>query len=218
MRVACRKGLVSTLVPTGRPENMKRGLRTIGLPLHSDTLFLPMDNIDLICRRRVYTCLPRRRRLKMNRPLQWMLVASGIFITTSSYPAISQTRSWLCILEGVTGVSFNTQNRQWRTTHFSNRTRYLIRPPTSEDRQIFSNPSVEFVAIEFGTQIPDAPCLTSGRAPNRRIYCDGGLSRFIFSPDTLRFLMFYEAGFVNAQPGKENDNTPAVGFGFCSPL
>ena len=120
--------------------------------------------------------------------------------------------SYLCVVDAMTGFSFNNTTRLWEAAKFGAHSDLLV----TRSR----NKSVAWEVNEVGKSRPEAVCKKDFNKSDN-LYCTG-FADFRFNRARLRFLYVHSNGYWNdddtSGPFKEGMNTPVIGIGKCSPL
>lgn len=126
------------------------------------------------------------------------LAASGWLPT----PTMAQD-SYLCISEAMGGVAYDSSTRKWEGTKFKN----------SNEKIILIKKNGVWKLKNFGSTF-EKDCGKMNEFGTFR--CNILFGEFLFNSKTKRFLKSFVAGYVDGEDN--NDNTPAVMAGTCSPL
>lgn len=127
--------------------------------------------------------------------------------------AARDEQAYLCVAEKSTGFRFD--GHAWQLANFKiDDDKYVVKPATKKFRE--NSPNARWVVIRLGDEAPMSVC--GDFAENGWLTTCGGFLEFSFNHKTLKFLSAYMIGYVNAEEGKENANTPALTIGKCSPL
>lgn len=120
--------------------------------------------------------------------------------------------SYLCVVDAMTGFSFNKTTKLWGVTNFRADSNLLVTRS--------KNKSVAWEVTEVGKSLPEAVCKKDFNESDN-IYCTG-FADFKFNKARLRFLYVHSMGYWNDDDTrdlfKEGMNTPVIGIGKCSPL
>ena len=130
-----------------------------------------------------------------------------LLLLPATQPAAAADQ-YLCITDKATGFYF--EDGEWNTANFKTGRKFLIRKPNKEELEVtIANIGRDFVVSEFGDKSTLLWC-------DEDFYCVGHVDDFLFDKKTLRFLYIYKGGYVSGIDN--NDNTPAMQIGTCSPL
>ena len=134
------------------------------------------------------------------------LTAALTLLVTS----ISAEERYLCEEEAVGGLRYDTTTTKWRGVNFNANDKYIISKPITggmwEHRP--------FVITEVGESFPSGWCPLPFNE-NGYLSCEM-YGEFIFNKDTMRFLNFYEFGYLDGID--DNNDNPSVAAGKCSPF
>lgn len=132
--------------------------------------------------------------------------------------SISSTAAdgYICVTEVATGVAYDENRKAWRSTHFTNRPTYIFRKLKKDEkvRYRLSATELPWGVFETGESYPKAYCEDFGIGTV--LDCGRFIEKFRMSKETLRFIGYYMFGYVDGVDN--NDNTPAILIGKCSPL
>ena len=126
--------------------------------------------------------------------------------------AISQD-AYICIPTARTGFSMNLSTKKWEQTRFR----------IDDDKKILKKNNDKWEWRKFGVNYSYSDC-TSGGDPNSKggfnsagfMFCSTIAGNMRISKNTLRYIETFEYGYFD---GKDNnDNTPFIEIGTCSPL
>jgi hypothetical protein len=130
------------------------------------------------------------------------LVAAAVLLASFASPAAAEI-GWLCLADSATGFAWDGQ-RWIQSNFYTDKKRYII---SQAER------STGFVMKKVGEPY-EQKCTAANEYGF--IACDMIFGQFIFNSAHLRYLMTYPVGFID---GKDNqDNTPSIEIGSCSPL
>lgn len=136
-------------------------------------------------------------------------------------PTLAQD-AYLCVAEGVAGIAYYEQTKQWSATIFSpSGKKHIIRRAKDGERSLGPLGGDEFKwgLFNFGSAIPTTIC-RDDFSESGTIFCQS-LTTLFFSRKTLRYQTTYQIGYVNPDisgKDKEGGDTPHIEFGKCSPL
>lgn len=117
-------------------------------------------------------------------------------------PALAQD-SYLCVSEAIGGIAYDSSTRKWEGTKFKNK----------NEKIILVKKNGVWKLKDFGSTFEN-DCGKMNEFGTFR--CDILFGEFLFNSKTKRFLKSYLVGYVS---GEDNNNdTPAVMAGTCSPL
>lgn len=126
-------------------------------------------------------------------------------IVVASAPSLAD--QYLCTADMVTGFSWNEEDRKWTSTNFNvNNENYLISSVESETGGYY-------VIKKLGDKKTIATC-QSGFDERGFLYCKD-IVVFRMNREARRYLLVYPSGYVEGHDN--NDNTPFVEIGKCSP-
>lgn len=128
---------------------------------------------------------------------------------------------FLCVVDKSSGVSYNKTLKDWESTTFHAGDKYLISPYVSPVPNP-TNPEYVFQITQLGTSLPTGWC-KAGFTKNGFLFCNMVGGEFRFNRDNGRFLMSYMLGYYGVPSGSvntpdENNNTPYLAIGKCSPF
>jgi len=110
--------------------------------------------------------------------------------------------AYLCIPKSATGYSYIQVTNSWEMTSFS----------VGNDKYLLKNKSKSWNWDRFGESNSFSTCKEIGS----QISCARLGGDVIFDKKTLRYLRTYIAGYVDGV--NNNNNTPLIEIGTCSPL
>jgi len=146
-----------------------------------------------------------------------ILIAIVLFSCMSSLSFA--TDSYICVADKSTGFAFDKISKSWMSANFNvHEGKYLISRVKKRDAWEVKNVGQKNALI----------WCKNGFSESGELQCKGPVSFFKMSKKTLRYIMFYTAGYWN-EPRKawdgnntitmeEGDNTPNVQIGKCSPM
>jgi hypothetical protein len=116
---------------------------------------------------------------------------------------LNAQESYLCISEAIGGVAYDSSLNKWDGTKFSNNNHKII----------LKKKNGSWKYADFGNNFEES-CDKMNEYGIFR--CNMILGEFIFNSKSKRFIKTYTAGYLSGQDN--NDNTPYVMIGTCSPL
>jgi hypothetical protein len=129
---------------------------------------------------------------------KWWLVLA-IFIPLCAY---SQS-SYLCIADATTGFRYDNNSKEWVKTSFK----------TADEKYILKKNQEGWEWLEFGSKTG----MQCGEINEYGwLHCTLWVGSLKFNKNNLRYLRTYDAGYVDGK--NNNDNTPVISIGKCSPL
>ena len=129
------------------------------------------------------------------------IITLAAFFAASS--VVNAQTAYLCIPDGASGISWNASTKKWGHTNFN----------VKNDKHLLKETDKGWEWSNFGKTFGQK-CGEFSEAGFLECDIIGGQLRF--NKKTLRFLKTYVWGYVE---GVDNDNdTPAIVFGECSPL
>lgn len=142
--------------------------------------------------------------------MKYLAIVLAAVLTMCATSIIAEER-YLCEEVSAGGVQYNTTSQQWVGTSFIVNGKYIISEPAPE--LWFGKNS--FVVTKIGDEIPSWYCKQPFNTDGY-LNCQRDLGDFTLNKNTLRFMRFYNFGYLNGID--DNDNTPAVVIGVCSPF
>ena len=130
----------------------------------------------------------------------------------TSLAANADETSYICVADSATGFLF--QNGEWRSQHFRTDSKFIVRPGNDS----IPERGDPWVVVRLGETYSIARCDGFDAESGWLNSCSGWLGDLKFNRKTLKYLRTYTAGYVNADPGKENDNNPLIEIGRCSAM
>ena len=128
----------------------------------------------------------------------YFIFALLFFLT--SVPARSQ-ESYLCVSEASGGVAYDSSQKKWKGTKFSN----------PNDKIIISKKNGKWKMKDFGSKFED-DCGELTKSGS--LGCSNVFGDLIFNLNTKRYMKSYFIGYID---GKDNiENTPSITIGTCS--
>jgi hypothetical protein len=139
-------------------------------------------------------------------------VAAALALSAVAFcvAAADEQSTFLCISDAATGFHF--ASGKWESARFNAGQKYIVRPAKEDELKAWG----QWVVVPFDEASPMAGCKEFNQY-GWLTGCDG-LQQFRFNRETLRFVTAYLIGYVRTEPGKENENTPSMEIGKCSPL
>jgi len=133
----------------------------------------------------------------------------GLVWSSGSFGGATQ---YLCVVDKMTGFSYDKSTNQWKEANFKADKNFLITRST--------NPKISYEIKEVGSEISTSWC-DEDFNESGNLFCRG-FGEYRFNKDHLRFLYIYPIGYWDddnkSDLFKEGDNTPALGIGKCSPF
>jgi hypothetical protein len=123
-----------------------------------------------------------------------------VFLIILSSFAYAQD-AYLCLPKNATGFSYLQNSKSWEISTFN----------VSDNKYLLKNKSGKWFWDKFGRDFPN-----SCNEFNQRITCNLFVGEVIFDKKTLRYIRTYVTGYVDGVTN--NDNTPLIEIGTCSPL
>lgn len=119
-------------------------------------------------------------------------------------PSVTMAQdSYLCVSEAMGGIAYDSSTRKWEGAKFTN----------SNEKIILVKKNGVWKLRNFGSTFENE-CGKMNEFGTFR--CNILFGEFLFNSKTKRFLKSYVVGYVSGEDN--NDNTPAVMAGVCSPL
>jgi len=141
-----------------------------------------------------------------------LLVVPSVFAaqpTGTANPA--PVDSYVCVVDAMTGFSFNKSTERWGVTNFRTDSKLLVTRS--------KNKNFAWEVKEVGTAVPEAVCEKDFNEFGLLV-CSG-LADFKFNKTRLRFLYIHSIGYWNDDDKsdlfKEGQNSPVIGIGKCNP-
>ncbi len=111
--------------------------------------------------------------------------------------------SYLCVSEAIGGISYDAARKKWEGTKITN----------DNNKLIITKKNNLWKLKEFGGST-EFDCDEPRKTGSFR--CEIFFGEFLFNPKTKRFLQTFIFGYID---GKDNnENTPSIIIGKCSPL
>jgi hypothetical protein len=126
----------------------------------------------------------------------------GAILLSAATVAVAQD-AYLCVPSKITGFSYNSSTKLWEQTSFR----------IGDEKKLLKKVGNQWEWRSFGKQFGQKCGQMSDYG---WINCDLIFGTMRFNKNELRYLETYTAGYID---GKNNDdNTPAITIGTCSPL
>lgn len=127
-----------------------------------------------------------------------------LMILTMLMPFCSYSQSsYLCIATATTGFSYNNSSKEWLSTSFK----------TSDDKYILKKNREGWEWSLFGSKSG----MQCGEINEYGwLVCSLWFGSLQFNKNNLRYLRTYDAGYVDGK--NNNENTPLISIGKCTPL
>lgn len=139
-----------------------------------------------------------------------------LFVAMSSAPAIADEslESYLCIVEGHAGFSYDGTSKQWTAAAYRSAEQYVLRKAMSNEKPNVDNIIPKWVVQQPGVEGPFATCSAEFDYSG---YLDcGKYLNFYFNRNSLRFTISTKLGFVVDQHiTDEGYLQPFVAIGHC---
>ena len=139
-----------------------------------------------------------------------LLTVCLLLLCSGSVMAEKEQKTYLCITEIAGGIKYDSSVKSWKEAKFKTPEKYLIK---FNDKDY---PLSSATISEFGTGYPIYYCEEEGKYKVAPLVCHSPFGHFHFNKKTLRFLESYMLGYIDGIDN--NDNTPLVRGGTCSPL
>jgi len=153
--------------------------------------------------------------LVFNCAMEWVMkkipVICLLLLCSGSVLAEKEQKNYLCIAETSGNIAFNDDTGKWEGSNSEAGNKFLLK---INDKEYLSFAAT---VTNFGQKKPMFICLKGDEHTYAKSQiCKGFYGRFVYSLETLRFLRSYLAGYID---GKDNNNnTPYIQIGTCSPL
>lgn len=122
----------------------------------------------------------------------------------SSYTLVASAQnSYLCIPNKTTGFSFDSNKNNWVTSEFI----------TTESKRILIKTDSNWEWRRFGNKFGEK-CGSISEAG--WLICNAFFGTVRFNKNNLRFVETYTFGYTDGK--NNNDNTPSISIGTCTPL
>jgi hypothetical protein len=137
-------------------------------------------------------------------------IALTAALTLLATPVSSEER-YLCETVTSGGVRYDTTSKEWVGTRFKTTKSLIISKPT--DGGPYEGRA--FVVTKLGTSYASGSCAKPFDSEGN-LKCGMLFGELLFNKNTMRFLSTYMFGYLDGIDN--NDNTPAISIGVCSPF
>ena len=143
-----------------------------------------------------------------------LLLCSGSVMAETKYSDLPvhepEIVTYLCIEEASGGLKHNKNTNTWEGVKYKPSGKYLVKVDIAGEYRHTAT------VTDFGDKEPRFTC-KENYTNGGRYHCDKSFEQFIFSQKTLRYVKSSMIGYV-IDWGENNDSTPHIQGGTCSPL
>ena len=139
------------------------------------------------------------------------------FVFVNFYSLNVYADTYLCIAEKVTGFIYEETTKNWRSTNFTQKDKWLIKKTDPNDNFV---KDFKRVVQQFGNEGNEIYCKEQIDKYGF-LYCTGALGTFRFNNKSLRYLYTHVLGYYNTGRPKYPDKgstTPYIEIGTCSKM
>lgn len=162
---------------------------------------------------------------KRGDPLKSILAASLLFLGSAAQADVSRDASYFCTSEAAGGISYNSPAKQWEGTVFKPTVKFILKMQYQGTKTDELNVQYDLYRVKIADygQNFSLPCVQLNHdgdivwySKEGMLVCTTFANDLRFNPVNLRFLEFYQYGFLD---GKDNnDDTPAISGGTCTKI
>ena len=133
-----------------------------------------------------------------------------VFIVWFTLTGAALAQQYLCVAEQAAGFSYDKEKKEWKTTTFGVRSKYVVSKAEGAKHA--------FEVTEIGKTVPSFYC-ESDFDRLGFLRCPNALGEFKFNKDNGRYLSSYLAGYYDMLSEEhEGSDTPYLEIGKCSPF
>lgn len=150
---------------------------------------------------------------------RYTLALALVLAAGSAEAAAVPPHGFLCVADNSTG--FNFDGERWRQSSLAPDTKFFLKPLGEKATELadeLGNEGSTWGYFTFdGPLFAAAACTLKAAAPSEFLgmHCKG-VYEVEFNADNLRFLWIYSWGYTDGSD--DNENTPAMAIGKCSPF
>jgi hypothetical protein len=126
----------------------------------------------------------------------------GLILFITSLSVFAQD-TYLCVPSKITGFSYNNTSKTWEQSAFK----------IGDEKKLLKKVGNQWEWRTFGQQWGQK---CGSMNDYGLVNCDLIFGTLRFSKNKLRYIETYTVGYIDG--GNNNDNTPAITIGTCSPL